>query len=71
MADYTYRPRRTLVIEIDIQSAMGDDRLFTKVLDSLRSEGDVVFFGVTRAVAKAKRTKDVTEVSSMRIDWKP
>lgn len=67
----TYKPVRTLSIEVDIQSAMGDERLFEKVLDRLQGDdGDVVFFGITRAVQRAKKFKDATEVRRMRYAWK-
>lgn len=66
-----YQPRRTLVIEVDIQSAMADERLFAKVRDLMTSgEGDVVHYGVSRVVRRAKSPKDAVDIGPMRIDWK-
>lgn len=66
-----YEPRRTLVIEIEVQSAMADEKFFAKLIENLQAgEGDVVHFGVSRVVRKVKKTKDVINTGPTRYSWK-
>jgi len=60
--------RYNLIIKVPIYSAAGDDKLLPKVVELLKSD-DVVFFGVTRAVSKAKKPKDAIEVNSMSVEY--
>lgn len=66
-----YKPRRTLVIEVDIQSALGDDRFFQKVAQAFDSgEADVVHFGVSRIARQSKRRSDGIDIGPLRASWK-
>ena len=58
----------TIVIEVDVQTAMSDEKLVPKVVALLTSgEGDIVQFGVSRLVSKSKRRQDAVEIGPMRV----